>query len=492
MIGQLVGSHRITAEISHGGMGIVYRAEHVLLGRAAAVKVLLPQYSFARDVVARFFNEAKITSSLRHPNIVEVYDFGHLPDGQAYIVMEFVAGEALSQRLARGPMHDGEVIELGRQIAGALAAAHDGGVIHRDLKPDNVILVADAERPTGWRPKLLDFGIAKLADAGPGGSHTSTGAILGTPSYMSPEQCRGAGAVDARSDLYALGCILYQAVAGQPPFVGDGAGDLIAAHLVATPTPLGQRAHVDPTLAGLVMALLAKRPDERPPTARAVIEVLDAVPQGLGAAPQGRGAAHRAPVAFAPPGGPTPTEQPTTLGGAAGAATVAAPPRRRWPWIVGIGAAASGAAIAATLALTGGSSADAAQPGAAGAPAAQPDRRNPTAPAATEGATPPAAPTVATPPAAPTVDAPPEEPVVVVPPEEPVVVVPPEEPAPPAPTVASSRPKPRSPSASAKPASAKPAPTKPLSTKPAPTKPAPTKPAPTGRTPGPVVDPGDL
>ena len=236
-------------------MGVVYRAEHAMLGRPAAVKVLLPQYSHAREIVARFFNEAKATSAVRHPNIVEIYDFGHLPDGQAYSVMEFLDGPTLTQRMHTRPMGVGELIHVARQIASALVAAHDRGVVHRDLKPDNVILVPDADQFGGVRPKLVDFGIAKLADPALGASATRTGAMLGTPTYMSPEQCRGNGIVDHRADHYALGCMMYEAIAGRPPFIADGPGEVIAAHLFATPAPLagGAVIAVSPEFERLVM-----------------------------------------------------------------------------------------------------------------------------------------------------------------------------------------------------------------------------------------------
>jgi hypothetical protein len=459
VLGTLVGNHRITGQLSQGGMGAVYRAEHALLGRPAAVKVLLPQFSHARDVVARFFNEARITSALRHPNIVEIYDFGHLPDGQAFIVMEFVAGETLSQRLARALMGEAELIELARQIAGALSAAHDGGVIHRDLKPDNVMLVADPERPTGWRPKLLDFGIAKLADPGAGASHTTTGAILGTPMFMSPEQCRGAGHIDHRADLYSLGCILYQAACGQPPFVADGPGEVIAAHLFSTPAPIGERVALAPGLAALIMALLAKRPDDRPGSARAVVELLDRLPIGAAAGPA---MAPTLAATMAPVRPITGVPQPTTLGGASGQTSIAVEPqpRRRWPIAAAAGLIATGAAVALAIALGGGGEVAANRPASPSATPVGPSRPVEPAP----------------------VVAPPVEPApVVAPPVEPApVVAPPVEPAPVAPAPVEPAVEPTAP-----PVATPPRPTKPRSTKPRPTKP--TRPRS-----GPVVDPSDL
>jgi len=208
MIGQIVGSYFIQAKLGEGGMGVVWAAHHMALGRRVAMKMLLPQYSANRDMVDRFFSEARIASSIEHAGMVGVYDFGHHSDGCAYIVMEFLEGETLTAFLARagGKLPPDLVMAIGRQIASAVGAAHQKGIVHRDLKPDNVFLVADAEVAAGMRAKVLDFGIAKLmADAKPGSMRTRTGVLMGTPVYMSPEQCRGAGAVDARADIYSLG-----------------------------------------------------------------------------------------------------------------------------------------------------------------------------------------------------------------------------------------------------------------------------------------------
>jgi serine/threonine-protein kinase len=200
MVGVTVGSYQIVRQIGEGGMGAVYLGMHSILGRPAAIKVLLPELSQQRDIVGRLFNEARAATAIRHPGIVEVYDFGFLPDGSAYIAMEFLEGETLASRLRRqGRLSVAVAIQCGRQIAAALHAAHGKGITHRDLKPDNVFLVADPE--IGERVKLLDFGIAKLTAEDPGGTHTRTGMVMGTPVYMSPEQCRGASTLDSRSDL---------------------------------------------------------------------------------------------------------------------------------------------------------------------------------------------------------------------------------------------------------------------------------------------------
>src|SRR5262249_28369738 len=163
MDGMTIGQYRVTGLIGRGGMGAVYAAEHALLGRPAAIKVLLPELSQKQDVVTRFFNEARAATAIRHPGIIEIYDFGWTPDGAAFIVMERLEGDTLGRRSARLRLRWSAVLAIARQIAGALGAAHAKGIVHRDLKPDNVFLVPDPEVPGGERIKLLDFGIAKLA-----------------------------------------------------------------------------------------------------------------------------------------------------------------------------------------------------------------------------------------------------------------------------------------------------------------------------------------
>src|SRR5262245_7387999 len=160
-----LGQYRVTGTVGRGGMGIVHAAEHTLLGRRAAIKVLRAELSQNQDAVARFFNEARAAAAIRHPGIVDVYDFGWTPDGAAFLVMEHLEGESLTRRAARARFRWPAVLAIARQIAGALAAAHAAGIVHRDLKPDNVFLVPDPDVPGGERIKLLDFGIAKLSVA---------------------------------------------------------------------------------------------------------------------------------------------------------------------------------------------------------------------------------------------------------------------------------------------------------------------------------------
>src|SRR5689334_23378485 len=197
MIGEVVGSYRITSQLGSGGMGVVYAAEHVVLGSKAAVKMLQPRHSFDQETVTRFFNEARAATRIKHPGIIGVFDFGKHSSGSAYLVMELLEGETLHQRIRRlGRMTARDALVVGRQIASALDAAHTAGIVHRDLKPHNLFIVADPDLPGGERVKVLDFGIAKLAveaAGGPGSTGgTREGALLGTPKYMAPEQCRGA------------------------------------------------------------------------------------------------------------------------------------------------------------------------------------------------------------------------------------------------------------------------------------------------------------
>jgi serine/threonine protein kinase len=267
MIGRLLGSYRIVDKLGEGGMGAVYLAEHQRISRRAAIKVLRPELAHREMLVERFFTEARATSLIRHPGIVEVFDCA-VEEGCVYIVMEFLEGEPLSGHLRRlGPrLENGYLaaVRIAEEIASAVAAAHAQQIVHRDLKPDNVFLARSAAGQVSV--KILDFGIAKLV-AGEQLHQTSTGAMLGTPIYMSPEQCRGAGKVDARTDVYALGCILHELVSGHPPFLKEGAGELISAHLNEAPAPLSTVAPaVPPALEALVLSMLAKAPEERPAT----------------------------------------------------------------------------------------------------------------------------------------------------------------------------------------------------------------------------------
>jgi len=273
----LDGRFRVEAVVGEGGFGVVYRATQLNVGREVAVKVLRPEVSASARHAERFETEARIISQLRHPNTLKLVDFGRAPDARLYFVTEYLHGASLDARIAAGDLSQQAVVRLLVQICDALAEAHERGVVHCDLKPRNIFV----ERVGGqWIAKVLDFGIARLRETaepldalawstdreGAGGQSR----IAGTPAYMSPEQLRG-GLVDARSDLYALGVVAYECLAGAPPF--SDPETLSMDHLASPPLPFRERpeaVQVDPALEALVLQLLAKHPDDRPPTAQAV------------------------------------------------------------------------------------------------------------------------------------------------------------------------------------------------------------------------------
>jgi serine/threonine protein kinase len=311
--GDLIGSYRVRRRLGAGGMGEVFLAEHRHIDRKAAIKVLRPELSTNEEVVTRFFSEARSASRIKHAGIVEIIDCEIDQRGRAYIVMELLEGESLAHCLERvGNLDFTSALGVVGQIATALSAAHPKGIIHRDLKPDNVFLVSTPEAGAPVSVKVLDFGIAKLVATESGGKgRTRTGSLLGTPLYMSPEQCRGAGKVDHRTDIYSLGCILFEMLAGRPPFVREGAGELIAAHLSESPPDiLSLEPSLQPDLGHLVMRMLAKDPDARPQT---MLEVVQAVEAGLGLPAAQFLKAIRPPEGFPPEPEPLPPIEPTLL-----------------------------------------------------------------------------------------------------------------------------------------------------------------------------------
>lgn len=258
-----IAHYRIVRLLGEGGMGAVYEAVNDAIERRVAIKILHSQYAKNPEVTLRFFNEARAVNRIEHPSIVQVSDYAQLPDSTAYIVMEFLRGESLASRVHRGPLPCSSALHIAWQVAEALSAAHAKGIVHRDLKPHNVMLVCDPVAPGGERAKILDFGIAKLMQEQSQG--TATNAVLGTPQYMSPEQCRGAGGVDDKTDVYALGVMLYEMLAGRRPFVAAGYGELISMHLREEPTPLCELApHLPESVVSLVHRLLAKERHQRP------------------------------------------------------------------------------------------------------------------------------------------------------------------------------------------------------------------------------------
>lgn len=267
--GQRLGAYRIVRLLGEGGMGAVYEARQEPLDRRVALKTLHAEHAKNQDSIARFFNEAKVLSRLEHPSIVQVSDFGYAADGTAYLVMEYLRGQSLAGRI-RSLSERGQrlpivtALQVCVQVADVLRVAHAQGIIHRDIKPDNLMLVADPVAPGGERVKVLDFGIAKLTYER-SGVKTGTDQMMGTPAYMSPEQCAGAGGVDAQTDVYALGCVLYELVSGRRPFIADGLGLLIAMHMFEEPLPLhGLVPKLPKQLGELVHRMLRKDKTQRP------------------------------------------------------------------------------------------------------------------------------------------------------------------------------------------------------------------------------------
>jgi eukaryotic-like serine/threonine-protein kinase len=268
MVGQQIGNYRAVRQLGRGGMGAIFEAVHQQIGRRAVVKVLHPEFSQDPQLVQRLFNEARAASVIEHPGVVEIFESGVMQDGTAYIIMEFLRGEVLGERLRRQPHPPlGDALRVGRQVASVLAAAHEKGIVHRDLKPDNVFLVPDPDAPGGERIKLLDFGIAKVKAEyqGPGQEVlTRTGTLMGTPEFMAPEQVMQAAKLDGQADVYALGVVLYLMLAGQLPFTGE-LTSVMMMHVHQPPPSLLELAPETPrALAGLVHAMLAKPPPERP------------------------------------------------------------------------------------------------------------------------------------------------------------------------------------------------------------------------------------
>ncbi|HEV7557093.1 MAG TPA: protein kinase [Kofleriaceae bacterium] len=350
MEGTIIGQYRIVRKIGAGGMGAVYLAEHTLVGRRAAIKVLLPEFSVRRAIVSRFFNEARAMTAVPDPGIVQMYDFGFHTDGAAYIVMEMLDGETLERRRKRlRRLEVVDALRVTRQVAGSLAAAHAAGVIHRDLKPENIFIVRDPEALGGERPKVLDFGIAKLSGDVEVGQ-TMAGTMMGTPAYMSPEQCRGAGHVDGRSDVYSLSCVLAYLLTGQPPFDRAGMGEMISAHINDVPAAPSKLApNVPAELDDLVMRCLAKSPDDRFHT---MLELQAACDRLLA-----RLSSRDVPIAPPIPTAelePPATSNPTTLSSAAGVTDPSvSPPRRVGLW-VGAGAVVVAAGVAVIVVISGG------------------------------------------------------------------------------------------------------------------------------------------
>jgi serine/threonine-protein kinase len=281
VIGRSINNYQIRARIGQGGMGTVYLAEHPFMGRKAAIKILRRAYLGDEAVVALFMNEARAANAIRHPNIIDIIDVGRLKDGQPYLMMEFLEGETLADRLGRlGRVPGRDALDFVQQAAEALAVAHDRGIVHRDLKPENLLLVPDLAAPGGERVKVLDFGIAKLRGRAEPDASSSGLIILGSPLYMAPEQCTPDEVeTDHRADIYSMGGLLYHALCGVPPFVSEALGGLLAMHLLDAPaSPRSLDPNIPAHVEEVILRALAKRPEDRFSSMRELAGALRAGP----------------------------------------------------------------------------------------------------------------------------------------------------------------------------------------------------------------------
>jgi len=279
-----LGQYTLQQKIGEGAMGAVYRAQHALLRRPTAVKLLRPERLTERGR-GRFEREVQITSRLTHPNTVAVYDYGRTESGTLYYAMEFLRGLTLDALVTEyGPLPERRLVHVLKQVAGSLAEAHDQGLVHRDVKPQNVMLCHRGGVPD--LVKVIDFGLVKDSPDSREPGLTSEGAAVGTPLYMAPEASAGSGEVDARSDLYSVGVVAYYLLTGEQPFPGATAREVFRMHLEQRPEPPSSRLgrEVSPELESLILRLLAKSPDARPESARALLCMLeDVVEPALGA-----------------------------------------------------------------------------------------------------------------------------------------------------------------------------------------------------------------
>jgi serine/threonine protein kinase len=272
-VGNIIkGRYNVISKLGEGGMGAVYLAEQVSVGRKVALKLLQGTYASDDEFIGRFRREARLAASLNHRNIVTVYDFDQANDGTLFIAMEYLNGQKLSDVIRQdGPLGIGRAVRLGLQIAEGLDAAHRTGVIHRDIKPDNIMVLG--ERGTE-EIKLMDFGIARMMDSGTISNLTRTGVIMGTPAYMAPEQAEGAG-VSEQTDIYALGVVLYEMISGSVPFKASTPSAVLIKHLQEMPVPLRKlRREVPAPIERVVMQALEKKPQKRQGDMRAVVQGL--------------------------------------------------------------------------------------------------------------------------------------------------------------------------------------------------------------------------
>lgn len=279
--GFTVGEYTIETKLGEGGFGSVYRAVHPLIGKTVAIKVLNRQYSSNPQMVSRFIAEARAVNQIRQRNIIDIFSFGALEDGRHYYVMELLEGMTLDELIrSKGRLSLEVTIPILRSVARALDAAHAAGIAHRDLKPENVFLVVDEDG--GIFPKLLDFGIAKLLVDTKGGHKTRTGAPMGTPRYMSPEQCRGKN-IDHRTDVYSFGILAHEMLTGRAPFEGEDVMELLVKQTMEAAPPVSSvcKEH-SPDIDAPILHMLEKDPDARPSSCGAAVEALAAAAKRAG------------------------------------------------------------------------------------------------------------------------------------------------------------------------------------------------------------------
>jgi eukaryotic-like serine/threonine-protein kinase len=354
------GRYKIEQVLGEGGMGVVYKCTHKIIGKKVAMKVLRADLARDIEVTERFLNEAKAASAIGNPHIIDISDFGQLPDGSTYFVMEFLDGIPLSKAVEGGqPVPVARILHIARQLAEGLSTAHGAGIVHRDLKPDNIFLVVRGTQKDFV--KILDFGIAKVSTSGEG-RLTRAGAVFGTPHYMSPEQAAGAP-VDHRGDIYSFGVILYEMASGKVPFDADNFMGILTQHMYKSPVPIRalvpQPQDVPPGLEAIVLKCLSKRPEQRYETMDEVIGDLDKLKAGLvpDAVPEmmSRSGGFNVPVDYFKKGGhgmpaPVPAEPGTPLA------------RTRWPLIAGITGSVAAIVIVAAILATGSRSTASTQP----------------------------------------------------------------------------------------------------------------------------------
>jgi eukaryotic-like serine/threonine-protein kinase len=349
MIGQIVADRfTIISRLGQGGMGTVYEARHRYIEKRVALKLLNAEITEKPDALARFQREALSASTIGHENIVAIDDFGRLADGQVYLTMEYLDGQPLNQAISQGAVSPCEVVDVAIQVCHGLAAAHAKGIVHRDMKPENIFLVED-----GRKVKIFDFGIAKVTRADTNTNLTKTGAIFGTPNYMAPEQALGKP-VDHRADIYAMGVILYEMLTGHVPFRSDSFLAILTQHVTRMPTPPSEAAperQIPSSLEQVVLKAMAKDPDDRYQNMGELVEVLLGVRREVvGLTPL---ASHLRLSKIMPPSSETPTtdELPAPItgpGADAGKVTATAgelveaiePPRKRRGIFIGLAVAA--------------------------------------------------------------------------------------------------------------------------------------------------------